>query len=89
MANTKGARKAIRVAERRRVFNDRRRKAMRQVVKEINQLVVAKDYKKATELLPTAYKAIDKACKIGVIKFNTASRKKSLLSRITKKPENQ
>jgi ribosomal protein S20 len=35
--------------------------------------------------LPSIYKAIDKACKIGVIKKNNASRKKS---RIGKKLSN-
>jgi small subunit ribosomal protein S20 len=42
--------------------------------------VLAGDTKKAEELLPTAYKAIDKAEKRGVIKKNTAARKKSRLS---------
>jgi small subunit ribosomal protein S20 len=42
--------------------------------------VLAGDSKKAEELLPTAYKAIDKAEKRGVIKKNTAARKKSRLS---------
>lgn len=84
MANTPGARKAIRVADRKRVFNDRRRKTMRKVMKQITDLVRADKMKEAKELLPTAYKAIDKASKRGVIKENTASRKKALMSRMTK-----
>ena len=50
------------------------------VVKDVNKAVVAGDAKKAKELLPLAYKAIDKAAKRGVIKDNTASRKKSRLT---------
>ncbi len=42
--------------------------------------LVAKDIAGATKILPTAYKAIDKAMKIGVIKKNTAARKKSRLA---------
>ena len=38
----------------------------------------------AKKLLPSAYSVIDKAAKRGVIKKNTASRKKARLSKITK-----
>jgi small subunit ribosomal protein S20 len=78
------AKKSLRSSERKRLFNDRRRKAMRVAVKEITDLVKEKKVKEAKALLPKAYKAIDKATKRGVIKENTASRKKSLLSRLTK-----
>jgi small subunit ribosomal protein S20 len=84
MANTAGAKKAIRVADRKRVFNDRRRKTMRKIMKEIRDLVRDKKIDEAKKLVPVAYKAIDKASKRGVIKPNTASRKKSLVSRMTK-----
>jgi ribosomal protein S20 len=57
---------------------------MRETIKEIKTLAVAKDQKAAAELLPATYKAIDKAAKRGVIKPNTASRKKSLVARIVK-----
>lgn len=84
MANSASARKAIRVADRKRVVNDRLRKTMRKAMKEIKDLVRDKKVKEAKALVSTAYKAIDKAAKRGVIKANTASRKKSLMSRITK-----
>lgn len=74
----------MRQSEKRRVFNDRRRRAMRSIVKEIKELVKGKDVAKAHELLPTAYQAIDKATKRGVIKANAASRKKSRLNRMIK-----
>ncbi len=84
MPITKGAQKAHRVSERKRVFNIRRKSAMKDVTKAIDKAVTSGDAKKATELLPTAYKAIDKAAKNGIIKENTAARKKSRLSRIIK-----
>lgn len=80
MPITKGAEKAHRQSERKRVFNVRRKGAMKDAEKAIQKAVTAGDAKKAKELLPTAYKAIDKAAKRGVIKDNTASRKKSRLT---------
>ena len=80
MPITENAKKAHRQSERRKVFNIRRKSAMKDVTKTITKAVVAGDTKKAEELLPTAYKAIDKAAKRGVIKANTAARKKSRLS---------
>ncbi len=77
MANTSSAKKAQRRAERRRVFNARRKKAMKDAVKDMGKLVLAKSAKEAMALLPTLYKAIDKAAKNGAIKRNTAARMKS------------
>ncbi len=85
MANIKAAKKSIRTSARRRVENDRRRRVMRKVVKEINTHVAEGDAKSAMEKLPTAFKAIDKAVKKGVLKFNTASRTKSRLNARIKK----
>ncbi|MFT5359954.1 MAG: small subunit ribosomal protein S20 [Candidatus Paceibacteria bacterium] len=78
------AKKSLRVSERKRLFNDRRRKTMRLIIKDISDLVKEGKISEAKNLLPNAYKAIDKAEKRGVLKPNTASRKKSLLSRTTK-----
>jgi small subunit ribosomal protein S20 len=80
MPITKGAEKSYRQSERKKVFNIRRKGAMKDAEKAIQKAVVGGDAKKAQELLPTAYKAIDKAAKRGVIKSNTADRKKSRLS---------
>ena len=79
MAITKGAKKAVRSSERKRVFNIRRNNTMRDIIKAIKKDVTAGEYEKAQAALPTAYKAIDKAAKRGVIKDNTAARKKSRL----------
>lgn len=79
MAITKGAKKAHRSSLRKRVFNLRRKGAMNDAVKEVRNLVAAGSKAEATKLIPAAYQAIDKAVKRGVIKANTASRKKSRL----------
>ena len=80
MPITKGAEKALRSSKRKQVFNLRRKNAMKDVVKEVQKAVIAGDAAKAKELLPKAYQAIDKAAKRGVIKDNTADRKKSRLT---------
>ena len=79
MPITKGAHKAHRASLRKRVFNVRRKTEMNDVVKKMRKLITAGEVKEAEALLPTAYKAIDKAAKRGVIKDNTAARKKSRL----------
>ena len=87
MPITKGAEKAHRQSKRRQIFNLRRKSDMKETVKKIQKAVTAGDVAKAKELVPTAYKAIDKAAKRGVIKENTAARKKSRLSAFIKKAD--
>lgn len=79
MAITKGAKKAQRASQRKRVFNVRRKKELHDVVAKVQKHVKAGETKDAIALMPAAYKAIDKAAKRGVIKANTAARKKSRL----------
>ena len=79
MAITKGAKKGHEASLRKKVFNDRRSKNMKEAVKELRSKLVKKDTKGAEALLPKVYKAVDKAAKRGIIKLNTASRKKSRL----------
>lgn len=85
MPITKSAQKALRGSKNKKLFNDRRVKAMRGEIKEIKKLTEAKDVKGATAKLSAAYQAIDKAAKRGVIKKNTAARKKSRLAKMIKK----
>ncbi|MCA9365364.1 30S ribosomal protein S20 [Candidatus Kaiserbacteria bacterium] len=85
MPITQGAKKAHRASERKRVFNVRRRRAMNEIVKEVRSLITSGESKKAEEKIPEAYKAIDKAAKRGIIKENTAARKKSRLVAALKK----
>lgn len=81
----KSAKKALRGSQRKEIFNLRRKRTMKSFIKEITKLVLAKDKKGAETKLPEAYKSIDKATKRGVIKKNTASRKKSRLAKMITK----
>ena len=81
----KSAKKALRQAKRHQMRNLRRKKAMKDIVKKIAKLAAAKKIEEAQKLIPLAYKAIDKAAQTGVIKKNTAARKKSRLMRLLHK----
>lgn len=81
MPNITAAIKSVRADERKRGFNDRKRRLMRENIKSFRKLVDEKKFDEAQALLPTVYKMIDKAAKGGVLKKNTASRKKSVLTR--------
>ena len=85
MPITKSAKKALRQSIRRKKINLRRKKKMKDNVKEIKKLKSAGKTEEALKLLSQAYKAIDKAAKRGVIKKNTASRKKSRLTKFLRK----
>ncbi len=77
MPNLQNAKKALRVAARKRVLNDRRRRTMKTTVKSAKSTLSADDMSKA-------FQAIDKAAKRGVIKKNAASRKKARLAKAAK-----
>ncbi|MCC7004830.1 30S ribosomal protein S20 [Candidatus Nomurabacteria bacterium] len=85
MPITKSAKKALRGSKKKRVFNMRRKNKMNDVVKDIRKFAVAKNKSEAQKLLSSAYKAIDKAAKMGTISKNTAGRKKSRLAKLIKK----
>jgi small subunit ribosomal protein S20 len=80
MAITSSAKKAIRSSAKKHVFNIRRKEALHDAVKSVLTALLKKDIAGAEKLLPSAYKAIDKAMKRGVIKKNTSARKKSRLA---------
>jgi small subunit ribosomal protein S20 len=84
MPITKSAKKALRGSARKKAVNDRRKKTMKDSIKEIEKLVKAKSVAEAKKLMAQAQAAIDKAAKKGVIKKNTAARKIARLARITK-----
>ncbi|MFA6503205.1 MAG: 30S ribosomal protein S20 [Candidatus Paceibacterota bacterium] len=80
MAITSSAKKAIRSSAKKRVFNLRRKDAMKDTTKSLTKALATKDVAAAEKLLPKAFAVIDKAKKRGVIKANTAARKKSRLA---------
>jgi small subunit ribosomal protein S20 len=85
MAITKGAKKAHRSSLRKRVFNLRRKKELHDVVATVKKHIESGAVKEAEVLMPKAYQAIDKAAKRGVIKANTAARKKARLTAALKR----
>ncbi|TSC61941.1 MAG: small subunit ribosomal protein S20 [Parcubacteria group bacterium Gr01-1014_48] len=82
MPITKSAKKALRSSGRKHVFNLRRKEAMRRITKEVEKLAMEGKNADASMKLALVYKAIDKAAKRGIIKKNTAARKKSRIARI-------
>ena len=84
MPITTSAKRALRISLEKKAINDRIKKGLKEGVKKTEKLVAAKNWKEAKNNLPAAYSAIDKALKKGIIKKNTAARKKARLSRMTK-----
>ncbi len=81
----KSAKKALRSSLKKRVYNIRRQKKVDDALKTIKKLVAEKKIKEAKELLPTAYKALDKATKAGTLKKGTSSRQKSRIVALIKR----
>lgn len=84
MPITRNAKKALRSSLRKKASNDRTKKVLKEGVKNTQKLALAKKWKEAKDSLSAGYSAIDKAVKKGVIKKNTAARKKARLSKIAK-----
>lgn len=82
MPITRSAKKALRQSAHRSIQNLKRKEAYRDVVKNIRRFALDGKTKEATALLPSLYKALDKAAKTNVIKKNKASRLKSRLTRM-------
>ncbi|MEK7480855.1 MAG: 30S ribosomal protein S20 [Patescibacteria group bacterium] len=77
MPITQSAKKALRQNKRRRARNLTRMRTYKDAIKQAKKTPTS-------ESLARAYQALDKAAKTGVIKKNTASRKKSRLARHVK-----
>lgn len=78
----RAAKKDLRKSARRHKLNTKRRRVLKDAVKEVRTLVAAKKAKEAQALLSQAYKAIDKAAKRGIINKGAAARKKSRLTKL-------
>ncbi|MCK5080804.1 MAG: 30S ribosomal protein S20 [Candidatus Moranbacteria bacterium] len=77
----KAAKKYIKVSAKKNVFNRKRKIAMKEAIRKVTDAITAKNRSKAEKLFKDAQKAIDKAMKRGVLKKNTAARRKSTLIR--------
>jgi small subunit ribosomal protein S20 len=80
MAHSTSAKKRILVAERNRERNVAVKSRVKTMAKKVLVAVEAKDLDAAKVALSVAYKELDKAVTKGVLKANTASRKKSRLA---------
>jgi small subunit ribosomal protein S20 len=78
MPNKKSAKKELRGSIKRNAENKKVSNRLKKADKSNLKQIEAKD-KKVVESIPNTIKAIDKAAKKGIIKKNTASRKKSKL----------
>jgi len=85
MPITKSAKKALRQNIKRRTRNLVYIKKIKGLIKEVRSLVLGKKIEEAKKLLPQVYKTLDKAAKVGVIKKNTAARKKSRITGLINK----
>jgi len=85
MPITKSAKKALRQSLRKRVRNLIYKTKTKDLIKKVKNLVSQNKIEEAKKILPQIYKILDKAAKVGVIKKNTASRKKSRISQLINK----
>lgn len=85
MAITRSAKKAHRTSLRKRVFNIRREDKVSKSIKSLKKLIKEGKKKEAQVLMREVQSALDKAVKGKTLKKNTASRKKSRLSKLVKK----
>ena len=81
MPNIKSAIKRVSVIEKKTLTNNMIKSAYKTAVKTFEAAVEAGDKAKAEETFKAAVKKIDQACSKGVLKDNTASRKKSNLAK--------
>ena len=81
MAITKSAKKAWRQSLKRRKRNLLYKEKIKNLIKEMRNLISQKNVEEAKKLLPQIYKILDKAAKVGVIKKNAAARKKSRIAK--------
>ncbi|MBR2289258.1 MAG: 30S ribosomal protein S20 [Clostridia bacterium] len=81
MPNIKSAIKRVDVIEKKTLQNNMVKSAYKTAVKAFEANVLDSDKTKAESSFKEAVKKIDQACSKGVIKANTASRKKSNLAK--------
>ena len=85
MAIIKSSKKAIRQNKTRRARNLIYTNKMKSLVKTIKVFVAQKKLNEAKELLPKVFQILDKTAKVGIIKKNNASRKKSRIAKMVEK----
>ncbi len=81
MPNIKSAIKRVSVIEKKTLQNNMIKTGYRTAVKKVEEAITAGNAEEAKKLFVDATKKIDQACTKGVIKKNTAARKKSNLAK--------
>ena len=78
----KSQKKSLRQDLKRKKRNVTKKNKIKDLLKQVRKLVSLKKQEEAKKLLPQIYKALDKAVKTNVLKKNTASRKKSRITKL-------
>ncbi len=81
MPNIKSAKKRVNIIEKKTLRNNMIKTGYKSAVKKFEEAVASGNLNEAKTLFSEATKKIDQACTKGVIVKNTASRKKSNLSK--------
>ena len=81
MPNIKSAKKRFKIIEKKTLENNMIKTGYKSAVKKFEEAIAAGNLEEAKVLFSEATKKIDQACTKGVIVKNTASRKKSSLSK--------
>jgi small subunit ribosomal protein S20 len=85
MPITTSAKKALRGSLRKKEFNSAKKDLINKTVKQVKKLLAEKKVKEAKALIPQIQKVLDKSVKTGLIKRNTAARKKSRIVAMIKR----
>lgn len=85
MPITRSAKKALRSSLRKKEFNRARKDKVSKAMKSVKKLIADNKKDEAEKAMRDVQKALDKAVKGNTMKKNTASRKKSRLSKMIKK----
>ena len=81
MPNIKSAKKRVSIIEKKTLQNNMIKSAYKTAIKKFEEAAQAGNKEEASTAFRDAVKKIDQACTKGVIKNNTASRKKSNLAK--------
>jgi len=81
MPNIKSAEKRVKIIEKKTLRNNMIKSEYRTAIKKFEAAVAEGNKETSEKLLKEATKKIDSACSKGIIKKNTASRKKSSLAK--------
>jgi len=80
---TKSAKRALRGSSKKKKFNVQKKIVLKKTKKDFLKLIEGGKIEEAKKMLPKAYKLLDKAAKVNLIKKNRAAREKSKLAKKT------